>query len=584
MAGELTRFTFKALQPLLTRPDVTASPSSPMEPETWLDVHVPERDVKPLVHHVLLDLMERLALPGVLLHLKSSRLLSVSPRYALGLFASYGVPDEIEAWLQQDLPSPEEALHLPLDAATRQFFAGRATHALVSAVTTGHDILGTLVVLLDPAVPDVGTVRTTVSLYGRILAHVFAGVQLARDLYTLLHVTQHLVEDLDLDTVLQRLLHHATRLTGTEAASILLYDARAGKLTFQAAVGPNPTSLAHIQVPLDSIAGKALRSGKPLVVQDVEDASDHFRQVDAVTGFKTRSLVAVPIVAHGQPVGVLEVLNKQDARFDEHDVALLQALASHAAVIIRQAQLAREREIALNELRVLDERKTQFIHLVSHELRTPLTIVRGYAEMLLEEIERSPSPDATTLELVAREILEGVRRLSAIVEEITRATMSAKVLDPSELTDVDLRAVVQFALDEMMPLSRTKGLHLEIDLPDAPLVVRGHEELLREAVVQVVNNAVKFTPEGGRVRVSLWEDDTHAMIRVEDTGPGIPPDEVDRIFQPFYQVEQPLTRQHPGLGLGLTIAKQAIERHGGEIWVDSTPGEGSVFTLLIPKA
>ncbi len=543
-------------------------------------------DTVHLLRQILEHLSQHLRLPGLLLYLPGE---GPAPSwYALGLFAHHGIPDGIRRIAEQALPKGGGFWHSPLDAPTIAFFDHQVTELLVVPVVAQHERRGALVALLRPHTADIRLLGETLSLYGHILAHVFAQTQLTVDLYTLLEATRHLVESDDLNVVLERLLHYAVSITYTEAASILLHDARAGKLTFAAAIGPNPEPLPHIRVPLNSIAGRAFRTHEPVVIEDVAGTPDHWDQVDAATGFRTRSLVAMPIVARGRPIGVIEVLNKRKGRFNAHDVQMLQALAYYAGAVIYQAQLMREREEALRELQVLDERKTQFIHLVSHELRTPLTIIRGYTEMLQEEMHRLQRTDDAqaawdTLHMLTHEILEGVRRLSVVVEEITQATLSAKVLDPAEVQQIDLRELVQQVMDEVHPLGRTKGLRLTLDIPSRPVVVQGHRELLYEAVLQVVGNAVKFTPEEGRVVVALWDDDTHAMIRVSDTGPGIPPDEMDRIFQPFYQVEHPLTRQHPGLGLGLTIAKQAIERHGGDIWVESNPDTGSVFTIIVPK-
>ncbi len=544
-------------------------------------------DIVHLVRQILEHLAQHLRLPGVLLYLPTEG--AIPSWYALGLFAHCGVPDAVRRIAEQDLPATSGFWQSPLDATTAAFFRHQATDLLVVPVVSRQERRGTLVVLLGSDVTDTRLLGETLSLYGHILAHVFTQAQLTIDLHTLLEATRHLVESDDLNVVLERLLHYAVYITYTEAASILLHDVRAGKLTFAAAIGPNADPLQRIRVPLNSLAGKALRTHEPIIIQNVAETPDHWNQADAATGFHTRSLVAMPIFARGRPIGVIEVLNKRRGHFTAYDVQMLQALAYYAGAVIYQAQLMREREQALRELQVLDERKTQFIHLVSHELRTPLTIIRGYTEMLQEEIRRlekarDDPPVWETLHMLTHEIMEGVRRLSVVVEEITQATLTSKVLDPSEMQDVDLRELLQRVMDEVNHLSRTKGLRMVLDVPSQPVIVRGQPDLLYEAVVQVVGNAVKFTPEAGRVIVALWDDDTHAMIRVSDTGPGIPPEELERIFQPFYQVEHPLTRQHPGLGLGLTITKQAMERHGGDIWVESTPGAGSVFTLVVPKS
>lgn len=422
-------------------------------------------------------------------------------------------------------------------------------------------------------------------LYAHILAHVFADVQVLDDLRTLLKAARDLVESEDLQVVLQRLLHHAMNITATEAASILLQDQRTGKLVFKAATGPHPERLLSITVPLNSIAGRALREQRAIIIRDVSKSSEHFRLVDETTGFHTRSLIAVPIRWRERSIGVLEVLNKRDGCFTDHDLEMLQALAGQAAAIIMQAQLSEERKRALQELRELDERKTQFMHLASHELRTPLTIIRGYAEMAEEIMSQTGTPDEQTwetLKMLVTEILGGAKRMSAVVDEITRAAGTSPHPSLHSMSPLDLRDVVTWVLKELESWAESKQLHLDVNLPDHSVIILGDKARLQDALLHVVGNAVKFTPEHGRVEVAMWIEEERVFLSISDTGPGIPPEEQERIFDPFYQVESPLTRQHPGMGLGLTIAKDVIEQHAGHIWVESALGQGSTFTIVLP--
>ena len=461
-----------------------------------------------------------------------------------------------------------------------------ASSALMAPVYHGNVLVGILVAVDVSGDMPQAEIERRLLLYRDILAHVFSDMQTTQDLRTLLAAARDLAETQDLETVLQRLLHHAIALTNTEAASILLQDTRTGKLIFKAAVGPRTAPLEEIQVPLHSIAGRSFREGRPIVVADVSGEQDHFQQVDRVTGFETRSLMAVPILWQGSTIGVLEVLNRRGGTFNDHDLTMLQALASQAAALIRHAQLAAERERALVELRRMDERKTQFMHLASHELRTPLTVIRGYVEMLSEimnraEAERRPVT-AGEIRALLQEIEHGARRLEVIVDEITRAADSPRHPHEGSAEAIDLREVVHQVVESVRGWAEAKRLRMRVRVPNSPLVVWAHADGMREALLQVVNNAVKFTPERGRVEIALWNEGEMAYISVRDSGPGIPQEEQERIFESFYQVEDPLVRQHPGLGLGLTIARQMVEQHGGRIWVESTPGEGSTFTVALP--
>ncbi len=538
-----------------------------------------------MLRYMLNDLRARLQVEGVVLivHLPS---VTLSPSVFTAGDTRLSVPEEeLRELVHTQLGelSDNERPH-PLPWEVQKALTTQASHVIVTPVGLPGIHRGLILLLVHPDYTLDADARQTLEMYTHILAHVFADVQVRHDMSTLLAATRDLAEGDDLDAVLHRLLYHATELTDTEAASILLQDMRTGKLIFRAAIGPNPAPLRNVQVPLNSIAGRTLRENRPLVIHNVREESEHFREVDETTGFQTQSLMAVPIHWRGQVIGVVEVLNKREGTFNDHDLEMLQALANHAAAIIQHARLAEERERALEELRRLDERKTQFIHLVSHELRTPLTIIRGYAEMLAEELGNLSCRDCSAAlqnaDYLLNEILAGAKRLSTIVEEITRAAHTPHPSENNAIEPVVIQDAVLFALSEVASWAEVKTIRMDVHLPEAPITINANREMLQEAILQVVNNAVKFTPEGGRVQVSAWKEDGHVYIQVRDTGPGIPEEEQERIFEPFYQVESPLTRRHPGLGLGLTIVKQAVEEHGGQVWVESAPGKGSTFTLV----
>ncbi len=499
-------------------------------------------------------------------------------------------------------PNPRELFHLlsdkltkknppnipvwkPLPTAVRSLFQTR--EALLVPVVAPNTPRAILVIVGDKQILTTSASQGHVELYAHIIAHVFSDVQIAYDLHTLLAATRDMAESQDLDTMLHRLLHYAITLTHTEAASILLQDQRTGKLVFKAAIGPQSVPLQEVKVPMNSIAGRALREERPFVVNNVARVSGHFRKVDEITGFHTRSLMAVPIHWQGNTIGVLEVVNRREGAFDEHDLSLLQALAAQAGALIRHAQLLAEREKALQELQQLDARKTQFMHLASHELRTPLTIIRGYAELVENIVQsaaqsKAPLSPEELLPLIS-EIIAGTQRMGVILDEITHAATFTRDVEKKDVQPVHIRAILEDIFRETQSWRQAKNLHVHVQYPSQSSPILGDYQLLREAFFQVISNAYKFTPEGGQIDVRVEENGENVYVRVSDPGPGIPEEEQERIFAPFYQIENPLTRQHPGLGLGLTIAKRAVEEHGGHIWVESRPGGGATFVISLPK-
>jgi len=249
---------------------------------------------------------------------------------------------------------------------------------------------------------------------------------------------------------------------------------------------------------------------------------------------------------------------------------------------------------AVERLQELDRLKSNFLATVSHELRTPLTSVIGYSEMLLEGLAGALTGDQKEYIQVIMEKGDQLLQLITGILDVSRIESGTLRLarDP-----VDLGEVIVAAMGAMAPLARRKRLQLEAKTaPGAPRV-RGDKVKLRQVLLSLIGNAIKFTAEGGRIEVHVGvgplsrEDDVlqssapkrmGVRMRVVDSGIGIPPEKQAHIFEPFFQGDSSSTREYGGTGLGLTLAKSYIEAHGGRIWVDSEPSRGSVFTITLP--
>jgi signal transduction histidine kinase len=277
-------------------------------------------------------------------------------------------------------------------------------------------------------------------------------------------------------------------------------------------------------------------------------------------------------------IGVLEVLNKREGAFDDGDVRHITILASQAAVAIENAQLVTALQKAYDDLSKLDKLKSDFIAVASHELRTPLGVILGYASFLKEDAEGQVGQHADA-------VLGSALHMRALIESMEN--LQYVQINESEL---DIRAVpvgdiVRVAYTDVLPLAQEREELVSLEMPDYEIAVLADARLMALALSNVLNNAVKFTPRGGQIFITVEEHPTEARISVRDTGVGLPPDQQEAIFKQFYQVEDPMTRSHGGLGLGLAITQAVIERHGGRIWAES-PGkdQGSTFTLTIPLA
>lgn len=391
------------------------------------------------------------------------------------------------------------------------------------------------------------------------------------NLTLMVEVSKTLNSTLDLDSLLQIIIKSATELTNTEMASILLVDKVSGALHFEAATGAEREALKALVVPRDSsIAGWVVRENKPLLIRDAQRDPHFYRQVDSVTGLATQSILGVPLRFKGQVIGVLEALNKVgDDDFTDEDVQILMTLAGQAAVAIENARL-------LAELREQDRLKSQFITDASHEMRTPLTAVKGYLQLILDGAMNAEQQRAS-LEIAARNIDVIIRLVNDILYLQEMATIRA------ERVPVALGELVQEVVGAAQEQARLAGVTLRVEIPsDLPPVSGGRKRLTR-ALANLVDNAIKFNTAGGEVTIRLREEGDYLRVDVSDTGIGIPAEHLDKIFNRFYRIDLSAPHLTRGVSLGLPIAKQIVEEHGGEMHVESEPGKGSTFSFTLPK-
>src|SRR6266545_2079977 len=247
-------------------------------------------------------------------------------------------------------------------------------------------------------------------------------------------------------------------------------------------------------------------------------------------------------------------------------------------LVERLERQVRDLMAANAELQELDQLKSQFLATLSHELRTPLTSILGYLDLF----ERGMLGELTdvqshALEVVTRNSHTLTRHLNNLLylQEV-RSSQIKRV--PIAVYDMLLRLAV-----ELQPLAQEAGLALEIALQPT-LVFHGDAMALEQAFRNLIDNAIKFTPGGGQVRVTLEDDPSRIIMRVEDSGVGIPAEAQEKVFVPFYQVDSSLARPYPGAGLGLAIVRHVVEAHDGQVTVRSALGSGSVFTIVLPRA
>jgi signal transduction histidine kinase len=302
----------------------------------------------------------------------------------------------------------------------------------------------------------------------------------------------------------------------------------------------------------------------------------YYREVGQQIGMEIRSLLAVPLQIQDRRIGVLEAVNKRGGgEFSPEDVETLVALAAQAAVAIENARLVGALQQAYDRLGQLDRLKSQFIAIASHELRTPLSLILLYAAILQEQLGEA-----------AETQLDAVQRAAMRLKSIIDTMLNLRYLETGRMelaaTHFDLRDEANAACEDYEALAGTSDLVLEADLPDDPVAIYADREKLRVVLDNLISNAVKFTPTGGRVQVSVCKQGDEVELSVADSGVGIPVEELERVFERFYQIESHLTRRHGGMGLGLSIVKELVELQGGRVWAESEPGRGSRFVVVLP--
>jgi signal transduction histidine kinase/CheY-like chemotaxis protein len=287
----------------------------------------------------------------------------------------------------------------------------------------------------------------------------------------------------------------------------------------------------------------------------------------------------------GALVGVFEVGAESTPAAHMHlalfvvDGLLLTALASELRRARRVAeQRAREADRSRQESDSASRMKDEFLATISHELRTPLNAVLGWAHLLRTGKLDSPTA-ARGLEVVERNVRLQAQLTGDLLDVSKALTGRLRIESvPTSLTDAAREAV-----DAVLPAARAKGVELASDFPDVPVAVLGDEMRLRQIVWHLLTNAIKFTPRGGRASLRVQTTGDHASVTVFDSGPGIDPDFLPRIFDRFTQEDPSTTRAAGGLGVGLCLVRELVHLHAGEIVARSAPGEGSVFTASFPR-
>jgi len=300
--------------------------------------------------------------------------------------------------------------------------------------------------------------------------------------------------------------------------------------------------------------------------------------LDIVVQAGFRALLIVPLLRSEQIIGALVVRRKEPGEFPEHTVNLLETFADQSVLAIQNARLFREIEEKSRELAEASQHKSQFLANMSHELRTPLNAILGYTELMADGAYGEPSEKM--LGILKRLEANGRHLLGLINDVLDLSKIEAGQLE-LELSDYCVQDITQTVRSTLEPLASDKKLAFKLELARELPPGHGDGRRLTQVLINLVGNAIKFT-DAGEVAIKAEANNGAFYVAVRDTGPGISAADQAKLFQEFQQADNAITRKKGGTGLGLAISKRIIEMHGGKIWVESQPGQGTTFTFTLP--
>ncbi|HET7295309.1 MAG TPA: GAF domain-containing protein [Vicinamibacteria bacterium] len=405
-------------------------------------------------------------------------------------------------------------------------------------------------------------------------ARVFADkLRALRNLEVVQDITNVLNSDLDLDALLERIARRSVEaVRPAQMGAVLLYDGEA--LRVRSSHGyPRPAALADVCLAFhEGLPGSVFVSGLGHVTTPPDHGGAKAAFLEAAGDASIRSALAVPIALPQEKLGVLLLENTREAAaFDAEDLRFATTLAHQAAIAIGNA-------LRLRKILELDQQRQAYLSNVSHELRTPLTVIQGY----LEALESGAAGDKAAHFL--RVSREQAARLGRLIDEVLEVSRLERGVAQTHLEwePVSLPGVVRGVLQALRQDIVLKTLHVVETLPEGLLTVPGDERLLRLLVFNVVENAVKFTPPGGRIVVDLGVGDGNAVLSVTDNGIGIPRDDRERVFEKFFTVDSGVNRAHGGTGIGLYLAREVVLIHAGAIAASEAPSGGTRIEIRLP--
>ena len=391
---------------------------------------------------------------------------------------------------------------------------------------------------------------------------------------TLYNVTQTVSSTLNLNEVLDLIAQSAAKAMQVRAGSIMLVGDGGTIIDTVASFGLSDRYLNTGPIDLNQIhyASRTLSTGKPTIIRDTSK-EDGLLDLEATRAEGIASILCVPLLIRQSAEGVLCVYGDEPDQFIERDADFLAALASAGATAVENAR-------AYEALETTDRAKSDFVRMVTHEFRSPLSSVQSMLRLLeLGIVEALTERQRDLVERSQRRI----SHMLALVNDLLELASGKMEVLQGKQQRVDLGDIIVKVTESFQPRALEKEIHYAVELGAESLLLSGFKDGLERMVMNLVSNAVKYTPAGGAVSVKAWREDGEVKLEVSDTGIGIPEEALTRVFTEFYRAENAKNMDVEGTGLGLVIVKDVIEQHGGQLSVRSQEGEGSIFSVSLPE-
>ncbi len=394
-------------------------------------------------------------------------------------------------------------------------------------------------------------------------------------LITVFELTKEAHSSMNTEKCISTILDKVSGVLNTELGSVMLVDEKKQELFIKKASGLDPNIVRQTRVKIgESISGWVAKEGKPLLIKDIsQDKRFKSRGNSGSKKYATNSLLSVPFKIGDKVIGVINVNNKKaKMSFNNNDLKLL-------SLVSEQTALAIQNSLIHEEVKRLAHLKLDFVSDISHELKSPLAIIRDSISMASEKIGSADiEKNRHLLDIASRNIDRLNRLLDSLLDlakfEAGRASIKRAYLD--------IKQLITDCVEFIKPAASKKNIKIKTDFRITYSKIWADSDKMIQVINNLLTNAVKFTPEGGGIKVTLKQKDKNVLISVQDSGIGIKKKDLQKLFNKFERLDSG-NKAAKGTGLGLAICKEIVNVHNGRIWAVGKPGKGSRFNVLLPK-